>query len=160
MITLRYSHFSPEDLDKIRSIFNQYAQGLGIDLSFQNFDHELQTLSDLYGSPKGCVILAEDSAGQVVGCVALKPLKESGVCEMKRLFVDSTQRGTGLGRTLALEVIHFARQAGYDTMKLDSLERLTSAVRLYQSLGFVPTEPYVFNPNPEVVYMKLDLRSN
>ncbi len=160
MITLRYSHFSPEDLDKIRLIFNQYAKGLGLDLSFQNFDHELQTLPELYGAPRGCVILAEDETGQAVGCVALKPLKEPGVCEMKRLFVDSTQRGTGLGRTLASEVIHFARQAGYHTMKLDSLERLTSAVRLYQSLGFVSTEPYVFNPTSEVVYMKLDLTSN
>ncbi len=43
-------------------------------------------------------------------------------------------------------------------MKLDSLERLTSAVRLYESLGFVPTEPYVFNPMPEAVYLKLDLQ--
>ncbi len=158
MITLRYSHFSPEDVEKIRYIFNQYALGLGIDLSFQNFEHELQILPDLYGSPTGCVILAEAETGQVVGCVALKPLKEFGVCEMKRMFVDASQRGTGLGRKLAQEVISYAKQAGYHTMKLDSLERLTSAVRLYESLGFVTTEPYVFNPMPEAVYLKLDLQ--
>ncbi|PKK34888.1 hypothetical protein BWI96_19975 [Siphonobacter sp. SORGH_AS_0500] len=157
MVTLRYSPFSPEDVEKIRSIFNQYALGLGIDLSFQNFEHELQILPELYGSPAGCVILAEDENDQVVGCVALKPLKESGICEMKRLFVHPSQRGTGLGRKLAEEVIHYATKAGYQTMKLDSLERLTSAIRLYQSLGFEPTEPYVFNPLAEVVYMKLDL---
>lgn len=158
MITLRQTDFSTADLDQIRSIFQEYADALGINLSFQNFEQELQSLAQVYALPQGCVLLAEDESQRVVGCVAVKPLKEAGVCEMKRLYVSPLQRGTGLGRQLAEAIIAFAREAGYTAMKLDSLQSLTAALRLYEQLGFVTTAPYVYNPLPEAVYLEKSLR--
>ncbi len=158
MLTLRQTDFSAADLDQIRFIFQEYADALGINLSFQNFEQELQTLAQVYGPPRGCVLLAENEHQRVVGCVAVKPLKEAGVCEMKRLYVSPSQRGTGLGRQLAEAIITFAREAEYTTMKLDSLQSLTAALRLYEQLGFVTTAPYVYNPLPEAVYLEKSLR--
>ena len=78
-------------------------------------------------------------------------------CEMKRLFVRPPYLGKGYGRALAREIIHCAKQAGYDRMVLDTLEKLEAARALYARLGFQPRPPYNRNPLPGVVYLELDL---
>ena len=44
-------------------------------------------------------------------------------------------------------------------LKLDTLERMTDARRLYETLGFVPCAAYYHNPLGAPVYMALDLRA-
>jgi ribosomal protein S18 acetylase RimI-like enzyme len=79
---------------------------------------------------------------------------------MKRLWVEPAAQGTGLGRRLAQTAIDFARGAGFDEMKLDTLrERMPAAIALYRSLGFADTDPYIANPEPDVMYLSLDLRA-
>lgn len=152
---LSYVKYTLTELQQVRDIFIEYAEFLQVDLCFQDFEKELQTLHQVYQMPKGCIILAIENE-EVQGCVALKPIAE-GVCEMKRLFVKPHNQGKGLGRKLVEEVIRFAKQAGYETMKLDTLNKLTEAIKLYQSFGFVPTSPYVYNPLEEVLYFELKL---
>jgi ribosomal protein S18 acetylase RimI-like enzyme len=104
----------------------------------------------------GRLLLAE-VAGEMVGCVALRPL-EPGICEMKRLWVEPGFAGRGLGRTLAEAVIAAAREIGYRRMRLDTLlERMPAAQQLYSSLGFVEIPPYYYNPLPNVVMLELQL---
>jgi GNAT superfamily N-acetyltransferase len=99
------------------------------------------------------------------GVVAVKPLAdeltEAGdrirVCEMKRLYVRADQRGAGLGRQLAITTMEWAKESGYNRMKLDTLARLQSAVGLYRSLGFVETGSYNYNPEVDVLYFARDL---
>src|SRR4051794_24576831 len=95
---------TPDDVLKVKDLFQAYAGTLGISLCFQNFDQELATLPGAYSPPAGCLLLAESNAG----CVALRPLSE-GACEMKRLYVSPEYRGTGLGRILTLAIIEKAR---------------------------------------------------
>jgi putative acetyltransferase len=152
---LQYVKYSIRELEQVREIFIEYAEFLKVDLCFQNFEEELQTLHEVYSPPKGCIILANDNE-QIIGCVALKPIEES-VCEMKRLYVRPIGRGKRLGRLLVEELIGFAKKSGYKTMKLDTLTTLTEAVELYRSMGFVETKPYVYNPLNEVLYFELTL---
>jgi len=80
------------------------------------------------------------------------------VCEMKRLFVRPSARGSGTGRALALAAIGRARDRGYTVMRLDTLPTMAEAAGLYSSLGFVEVERYNDNPAPGVRFMELDLR--
>lgn len=144
------------DMEVVRELFREYADGLGVDLCFQDFETELATLPGKYAPPKGRLVLAWDGA-RATGCVALRAIDDTS-CEMKRLYVRPELRGTNVGRRLAESVCHEARDAGYQRICLDTLPTMSSAQRLYASLGFRPIAPYVFNPIEGVVFLGLDLQ--
>ena len=144
---LRDAEF-PGDHVLVRTLFREYAVELGIDLCFQGFEEELASLPGKYAAPSGALLLAGEE-----GCVALRDVGD-GVCELKRLFVRPSARGSGLGNDLALAIVERGRQLGYRHMVLDTLDRLEPAIRLYSRLGFEESEPYYDNPLPGVVYMR------
>ena len=129
-----------DEIDEVRRLFRDYEAHLGVDLCFQNFEQELACLPGKYAAPSGALLIGL-TEGEVTGCVALREL-DAGVCEMKRLFVRPESRRTGVGRQLAHEVIEVACEQGYSLMRLDTLDRLKEAMRLYESLGFRKTEPF------------------
>jgi ribosomal protein S18 acetylase RimI-like enzyme len=148
---------SPEkDIDTVRALFLEYAESLGFDLCFQEFDRELEELPGEYTLPRGRILLAEEE-GKMVGCVALRDLG-GGACEMKRLYVRPGFRRGGAGRALASEIVRIAKHEGYEKMRLDTLSSMKTAVVLYKSMGFSEIEPYRFNPISGAVYLELNLR--
>jgi putative acetyltransferase len=150
---------TPELLDATRRIFRQYAEQLGVDLCFQNFDAELADLPGEYVVPRGALLLATVD-GEVAACGALRPLTDvdyPDACEMKRLYVRPAFRRFGLGRLLAQALMDRGLQAGYSTLLLDTLDDMEAARGLYASLGFEEIAPYYFNPIPGAHYLKASL---
>jgi GNAT superfamily N-acetyltransferase len=142
------------DIAHARELFKEYAAWLNVDLCFQNFDEELATLPGKYAPPRGRLFLA---GGDPAGCIALRPLEEAGIGEVKRLYVRPIARGTGLGRALVECVLSHARDIGYRELRLDTADWMRDAVRLYERLGFRECAPYYHNPMPGAVYMSLVL---
>jgi putative acetyltransferase len=150
---------SDSEIDAIRLLFKEYQAFLNVDLTFQQFEDELASLPGRYGPPCGALFLAVDqNQNRPAGCVALRKL-DGDTCEMKRLFVRPSYRGTGLGRMLATRILDEARRRGYLRMRLDTLDKLHHAMELYESLGFKRIEPYYDNPLSGVVYWQLALSS-
>lgn len=140
----------PPEMEHARVLFREYADALGVDLAFQGFAAEVAGLPGAYAPPDGALFLA--MAKQTpAGCVAVRKLAP-GVCEMKRLYVRPAHRGLGLGRCLAEAALAEGIRLGYSLMRLDTLDRLVEAMKLYESLGFRRCAPYYPNPLPGVVY--------
>lgn len=150
---------TPAELQLTRGIFQEYAQQLGVDLCFQNFDAELDSLPGEYAEPQGALLLAMVD-GQLAGCCALRALVSSNypnACEMKRLYVRHSHRRLGLGRQLAEAILDAARVAGYHHLLLDTLTEMEAARALYQDLNFEEIPPYYHNPIAGAHYLKVDL---
>lgn len=150
---------TPEQLRLVRRLFEEYAASLSFDLCFQNFQQELDGLPGGYAPPEGSLWLAITDRGEAAGCVALRRL-ESGIGEMKRLYVRPEHRGAGLGKRLAQQVLEEAGSMGYRRIRLDTTPAMTEAIRLYESLGFTCIGPYRPNPVEGALYMEIELSSD
>jgi putative acetyltransferase len=147
----------PDDIETVRGLFAEYVDSLGIDLSFQDVGAELAQLPGKHAPPRGVILIARDGAGAALGCVALRPWSQPGVCEIKRLYVRPAARGQALGRRLAEAVIAWAARAGYVRVLLDTLASMQAARQLCVALGFRPVAAYYDNPVPGTLYMALEL---
>jgi ribosomal protein S18 acetylase RimI-like enzyme len=126
--------------------------------SHQGLDAELLSLADLYGSPNGRMLIAED-AHEILGGVAYKRV-DKDTCEMKRLFVRSTANGRGLGRKLCEALMQAAVRDGFKTMRLDTTRDMVEAIGLYRAFGFKDVAPFVDYPErmrPMMMFMARDL---
>lgn len=147
------------DWQATRTIFLEYAASLSVDLAFQDFAQELDSLPGEYIEPRGALLLAWVN-GEVAGCCALRPLDGSdyaNAAEMKRLYVRPAYRGLGLGRRLTEGILDAARSAAYHCVLLDTLDDMEAARALYEDLGFVEIPPYYHNPHAGAHYLKVDI---
>jgi putative acetyltransferase len=148
---------SPADVVQAQSILREYAQSLAVDLSFQNFEQELEELPGEYSAPRGSLILAHVD-GLVAGCCALRPLDNcdhANAAEMKRLYVRPAYRGLGIGRQLTEAILDAAHRLGYGCVLLDTLDDMEAARALYEDLGFEEVPPFYHNPHAGAHYLKV-----
>ncbi|MCS5723495.1 GNAT family N-acetyltransferase [Herbiconiux sp. CPCC 203407] len=88
------------------------------------------------------VLLAGDGASaSPEGCVVL-----SGAAEVKRLWVEPSARGQGLATALVRAAVDSAVARGFTAVRLSVWEWRTSALALYERLGFAVVEPWDTRP--------------
>lgn len=133
-------------------LFAEYAEWLNIDLSFQNFSEELIEVRTMYAPPKGCIILCKVNS-DYVACVAVRP-RENNTAELKRMYVKPLYQRKGIGKILLYKSLDFAKQFGYEKMRLDTLNTMTPAMNLYTKSGFYTIPAYYHNPEPTAVYFE------
>ncbi len=140
------------DMETVRELFIEFQAAIDVDLCFQGFEEEVATLPGRYVRPFGRLLLALDGekAAGVVGMCLL----DDGMAEMKRLYVRPPLQGKGLGRRLAEAVVDAARDVGYKSLYLHTLEFMTGARVLYGSMGFVEIPAYDDNPLDGGLYME------
>lgn len=146
---------TPQDFETGKELFEEYARSLNVDLSFQNFSKELESIDEQYNEPVGALLLASD--GEVsVGCSGVRKLDEQ-TAELKRMYVKKEYRGYQVGLNLLERSIDLAKKLGYKFIRLDTLENMTKAQQLYRSFGFYDIPSYRFNPLPGTIYMEKEL---
>ena len=92
-----------------------------------------------------------------VGCGCFKTFDNNSV-EVKRMFVETTLQGKGIGKAILKELEKWAAEIGYHSMVLETGTRQPEAIHLYQKLGYriIPNfNPYIGNELS--VCMKKDL---
>jgi DNA-binding MarR family transcriptional regulator len=98
---------------------------------------------------EACWIAERD--GVNVGCVCLVQARDDttqqvvpGVAQLRLLLVEPAARGRGLGQRLVAECTRFAREAGYQRIRLWTNSVLTAARAIYEREGYrlTASEPH------------------
>ncbi len=137
-------------------LFKEYAVWLNIDLSFQNLEAELVALKTMYALPGGGIILCKKN-DEYFACVAIRKI-DRHTAELKRMFVQPAYQGQGIGKDLLEKAIELAKAANYQCIKLDTLNYMSSAIKLYKRRDFYEIPAYYHNPNETAVYFELQIQ--
>lgn len=139
--TLQVRPITAQDDAAIAHVIRQVSAefGLTADKGYTISDPNLDALFALYSQPQSAYWVIEYE-GRVVGGGGIAPLVagEDDVCELQKMYFLPIARGKGLARQLAIQALDFARQHGFRRCYLETTGHLTSAIRLYESLGFEP----------------------
>lgn len=100
-------------------------------------DPYLFQLSEYYTSPRRSYYILTDGfriyGGGGYGDL---PGADETICEIQKMYFDSTIRGKGWGRRLMEYVLDCARAEGYKMAYIETLESMISAQKLYEKIGF------------------------
>jgi DNA-binding MarR family transcriptional regulator/GNAT superfamily N-acetyltransferase len=96
-------------------------------------------------TPPAGLLLVATLHDEPVGCGALR-FHDDAPTEVKRMWVAPTVRGLGLGRRLLAELEAEAARHGVRTLRLETNQTLTEAIRLYRTAGY--REVASFNDEP------------
>lgn len=110
-------------------------------------------------NPGGRILMAivDD---EIVGTCAII-VKSKNIFELAKLAVSENAQGKGIGRSLAIESIKQAKDMGAEIINLVSNSRLSTAIRLYESLGFEHAPlPDDIDYETADVYMEFKITSN
>lgn len=102
-------------------------------------DHSFYAQYNKLNAIKHVVVLYKND--KPVGCGAIKEYDEHTM-EVKRMFVDPTQRGKGLATAVLLELEKWAKELGYKKCILETGKKQTDAVRLYEKNNYLLMENY------------------
>jgi ribosomal protein S18 acetylase RimI-like enzyme len=100
--------------------------------------------------PAGALFIAREGE-RLVGCVGVRSVAGAPgeVAEIKRLYVRPEARGKSVARRLLSSALDFAREANFQTVRLDTFATMTAAQTLYRDLGFRDTTPFPDTSIPE-----------
>ena len=106
--------------------------------------------------PNGVFIIAQLD-GKTIGCGALRAMSRR-VGELKRMWVEKTARGIGVGRRMLEHLERCAVDLGIDTLRLETNRSLHEAQHLYRAYGFEEVEPFNDEPYAHHWFEKRGLR--
>jgi DNA-binding MarR family transcriptional regulator/ribosomal protein S18 acetylase RimI-like enzyme len=127
----------------VEELSGRFDGGFDPARSISAADHEMTLPAGLF--------LVATLHGEPVGCGALKfhpgaPAETAGAAGIKRMWVDPSVRGLGLGHRLLAELEARAAEHGVRVLRLETNRTLGEAIGLYRSAGY--REVAAFNDEP------------
>ncbi|WP_413110334.1 GNAT family N-acetyltransferase [Thaumasiovibrio sp. DFM-14] len=134
----RIKEIQPQHDAQICQIIKQVGEEFGaVGEGYGPSDAEVSAMSRHYGEENASRYFVACVDGHIVGGSGIAAFNGSHtVCELRKLFLLPESRGLGIGRELTEACLAYARSNGYQRCYLDTLQSMTSAIALYESLGF------------------------
>ncbi len=121
-VTVRRIEYGSEDYQaELRLRYEVLRKPLGLEFSEEELALE-----------EGSIHFGAFEGSELLGCLVLTPLSATEV-RMRQVAVAPGRRGEGIGKRLVRAAENFARQSGYEWIKLNARE---TAVGFYQSLAY------------------------
>lgn len=136
-----------KDNEALKKIIQSSLASFGLDIpGTAYFDPELGRLSDYYAASEGRrYFVLVNEKDQAIGGVGVAEYQLPGAAELQKLYLSEEARGQGASYQLMDQALLFAREAGYETIYLETHHLLVGAIQLYEKLGFEEI------PQPSVV---------
>jgi putative acetyltransferase len=101
------------------------------------FDPTTDALFELFRTSKSFYYVALRNNSIIGGC-GIYPTANlpDGTCELVKLYVHKSARGTGTGKKLMEQSLEWAKKNGYSQVYLESMPELSKAVSIYEKQGF------------------------
>lgn len=129
----------PEARAAVQRYFDEIRDRFGFDSAGQDVKD-----AAMLCPPDGAFIVAV-SDGEPVACGGLQTIAP-GIGEIKRMWVEDTWRGAGLGSRVLRDLENRATALGHHTLRLDTNETLTEAIAMYERAGYQRVARYNDNP--------------
>jgi putative acetyltransferase len=138
MKTLKFRTLTEADNEVMAKIIRSSLEEKGVDRPGTVYtDPTTDNLSSLFQSP-GSVYFVAELNDEVIGGCGIYPTKglSLGYVELVKLYLKASAKGRGLGAKLMTRAIEWAQSNGATHIYLETLNELSSAVQLYEKLGF------------------------
>lgn len=118
----------------IRQVMTEYG-AVGEGYSIQ--DPEVDDMFNAYPEPHS-IFFVISREKRVLGCGGIGPLTGGAAktCELRKMYFLPELRGTGMGTRLLNQCLDSARELGYQTCYLETLDSMVHARHLYSKHGF------------------------
>ena len=102
----------------------------------EEYDYKVLSNSKKYIINKGGKIFFAETAGNIIGTVALMPTKNKLVFELTKMAVKPEYRNKGIGKKLLKKCIDYSKSNNHSSIILYSNKKLNNAIHLYRNFGF------------------------
>lgn len=101
------------------------------------FDKSTDHLSTIFKTERSKYLVLEIN-NKIAGGGGIYPTQglPPDTCELVKMYLSPQYRGKGYGKMILERCVQVARKYGYQKMYLETLHELTSAIPLYQKMGF------------------------
>lgn len=127
------------DNPHIEAIIKNSLQEFGVDKPGTAFyDISTTQMFQTYTGVKTTYFVAENEDGEILGGAGIFPTEglEKDTCELVKMYISATSRGTGIARPLYDACESFARSVGFEKIYLETMHELEKAVSIYEHFGF------------------------
>ena len=115
---------------------------------------DMSDIQQIYFENDGIFLVLTDNE-QIIGTGAIRKL-DTRTCELKRVWLLFDYHGKGLGYRIIQELLAFAREKGYQRIRLETDRQGQSrAYELYKRIGFYEVPRY--SDNEEDIAMEMVL---
>ena len=128
------------DADAVRAILFTVLEEYGLLAEHEGVDADLNDIEGNYIRGGGLFEVLVDRTGTVVGMAGLYP-RGKGIAELRKMYLQKSARGRGLGKMLLARLLSRARELGFSRIELETSSKLVEAIGLYKSFGFRPFCP-------------------
>lgn len=128
----------PKDNEQVAKIIRQVmTEFLCVGEGYSINDPEVDNMYAAYEGEGACFLVLEYEE-KVIGCGGIALLAGGGetICELQKMYFLPEARGKGQGRKMLEQCLEVAREIGYKTCYLETVQRMEAANKLYQKLGF------------------------
>lgn len=133
-MSLRIRGYEPADYDAVWALHVSALRAVGAHAGRGPWDDDLAAIESVYLKDHG-EFLVGALRGRVVAMGAVKRISAEHV-KFKRMRVEPSLQGQGIGRAMLGALEQRARELGYRTLHLDTTTQQVAAQRLYEKSSY------------------------